>query len=240
MKLTVINAVVRSNKDNTEFSKYLHKVLLPNTEIIFEQVNYGFPSIECNFHGMVNGAEVVRLAQKAENEGSDGVFVNCFDDPGVYEARELIRIPVYGAYQPAILTAMGLADRIGIITTDKAGILSESRKAFLNGFEKRIFAVHDVDLKVLSLENNLDLLAERLAKTCIEMYEKEQIGALTLGCTGMYKVIGLLRKKLAEARCAVSVIEPLQNGVSYLEHIVKAGYSNALGVIDNVDLWKSR
>lgn len=240
MKLTVIHAVVRNSRDNPEYLQYLGEVLPPGTQIAFEQVEYGFPSIESDLHGIVNGSEVIRLARKAENEGADGVFVNCFDDPGVYAARELIQIPVFGAYQPAVLTAMSLADRVGIITTDKAGILSESRKALLNGFEKRIVAIRDVDMNVLSLEGNLDLLAERLTEICTIMHQEEQVGALTLGCTGMHKVIEMLRNKLKDANCPVTVIEPLQTGVSYLEYVVRNGYSNQLGVVDSIDAWKSR
>lgn len=240
MKLTVIHAVVGGDKNGDACLPYLREALRADTEISFERVPYGFPSIECDLHGMVNGAEIIRLAQKAEREGANGVFVNCFDDPGVYTARELVRIPVYGAYQPAILTAMGLADRVGVITTDKAGILSEERKARLNGFDRRLFSFRAVDMGVLSLKENMETLVERLTAACASLYETDHVGALSLGCTGMHEAIGPLRENLARVGCPVTVIEPLQNGVAYLEYIVRMGFSNALGVIDNVDSWKSR
>lgn len=240
MKLTVIHAVVSNGNENDEYLPYLQKVLSPGTEIAFERVKYGFPSVECSLHGIVNGSEIVRFVRKAEEDGSNGVFVNCFDDPGVYAARELVHIPVYGAYQPAVLTAMSLSDRVGIVTTDRAGIISEERKARLNGFDRRIASIRAVNIGVLSLEKNMAKLVDRLTATCEDMYEKDLIGALTLGCTGMHGAVGLLRAKLQAVGCPVKVIEPLQNGVAYLEHIVRMGYSNALGVIDNIDTWKSR
>jgi allantoin racemase len=240
MKLTVIHAVVRSDRKLEGYQAYLKKALCADTELDFERVEFGFPSIECDLHGMVNGAQIVRLVQKAEQDGADGVFVNCFDDPGVYAARELARIPVFGAYQPALLTAMGLAERVGIITTDRAGILSEERKARLNGFDGRVASIRAVDMGVLSLEGNLDLLVDRLAAACADMFETDRVGALTLGCTGMHAAIGPLRARLKAAGCPVAVIEPLQNGVSYLEHTVRMGYTNALGVIGDIDSWKDR
>jgi Asp/Glu/hydantoin racemase len=72
------------------------------------------------------------------------------------------------------------------------------------------------------------------------MYENDRVGALTLGCTGMHRAIGKVRENLAAEGCPLTVIEPLQNGVAFLEHIVSQGYTNALHVIKNVRLWKKR
>ena len=240
MKLRIIDAVIKDGGSDETCLPYLRQKLRPDTEVTFERVEYGFPSVESELHGMVNGSEIVRLVKKAEEEGADGVFINCFDDPGVYASRELVCIPVFGAYQPAVLTAMSLADRVGIITTDRAGIISEERKARINGFDRRIHAVRAVDMGVLSLAKNPDALVERLAVTCVEMYENDQIGALTLGCTGMHFAIEGLRAKLRAAKCPVTVIEPLQNGVAYLEHIVMQKYTNALHVVTDIDSWKKR
>jgi len=241
MKIVVINAVVRSERTEGEsLLAYLRKALRSDTEVVFERVECCFPSIECELHGTVNGAEIVQIAIEAERKGADGVFVNCFDDPGVYAAREIVQIPVFGGYVPAILTAMSLAERIGVITTDRAGILSEERKARLAGFGERIASIRAVDMGVLSLERNRDVLVERLTAACVDMYENDRVGALTLGCTGMHVAIGKLRENLAAAGCPVTVIEPLQNGVAFLEHIVSQGYTNALRVIDEVRSWKRR
>lgn len=241
MKLVVVNAVVKSGGTGEEsLLPYLRQALRPDTEVAFERVEFGFPSIECELHGTVNGAEIVQLAIKAEREGAAGIFVNCFDDPGVYAAREIVRVPVFGGYIPAILTGMGLAERVGIITTDRAGLLSEERKARLAGFGGRVTSIRAVDMGVLSLEGNLDMLVERLTVACVDMYENDRVGALTLGCTGMHRAIGKLRENLAAIGCPLTVIEPLQNGVAYLEHIVYQGYTNALRVIDGVRAWKKR
>lgn len=237
MLLTVIHAVVKSKQDSAVYSDYLTPSLSVGTQLTFERIERGFPSIESDLHGIVNAVEIIRLARRVEQDGAQGIFVNCFDDPGVYAARELLRIPIYGAYQPAMLTAMGLADRVGVITTDRPGILSEYRKASLNGYEKRLASVQAVDMDVLSLMQNPDLLEDKIAQSCIEMYEEKQVGAVVLGCTGMHQSIQGVRNKLREVACPVTVIEPLKNGVMYLEHTVRLGYSNALGVLDHADLY---
>ena len=47
----------------------------------------------------------------------------------VYALREMGLIPAVGPYEAAVTTALSLGERIGIITTDEAGILNEEKKA---------------------------------------------------------------------------------------------------------------
>ena len=200
MKIVVINAVVRDNPaDEENLLPYLRQALRPDTDVVFERVEFGFPSIECDLHGTVNAAEIVQIAIDAERKGADGIFVNCFDDPGVYAAREIVGIPVFGGYVPAILTAMSLADRVGIITTDRAGILSEERKARLAGFDKRIASIRAVDMGVLSLEKTLTCSLEDYP--CVQGHVRnDRVGALTLGCR-YAPAIGKVRENLAAEGC---------------------------------------
>ncbi len=240
MRLRIISAVPRERVRREEYFPYLRRTLRADTLLESDGVAYGFPSIECDLHGLVNGTEVIDCVVRAEREGADGAFVNCFDDPGVYAARELVCIPVFGGYQPAVLVAMSLAERVGVITTDAAGVLSEERKARQSGFSERIVCVRAVDMGVLSMDANIGLLAERITEACVNMYEADRVGAITLGCTGMHEAIGPVRENLKKLRCPVTVIEPLQNGVNFLESVVLQGYTNALGVIENIDSWKRR
>ena len=97
---------------------------------------------------MFNGTEVVREGLRAAERGAEGIFVNCFDDPGVQALREMVDIPVYGGYVPSILTALSLGGRVGIITTDHDGIANEERKARTEGFDGKIFSVVPADMMV--------------------------------------------------------------------------------------------
>ena len=53
----------------------------------------------------MGSADIVRKAMQAEADGCDGIYITCFADPGVQEAREQVRIPVVGGFQPVALTA---------------------------------------------------------------------------------------------------------------------------------------
>lgn len=236
--LQIISAVIHDEYNSEELIRYLRPFVADETALEVSSIEYGFPSIQSDLHSMVNGVEILRWIEKSKDHSVDGIVVNCFDDPAVYPLRELLRIPIVGGYQPSILTAMALSDRVGIITTDKAGILSEERKARLHGYDKRIFKIADINMDVLDLMIDADKLIERLVNICISMYLDDQIGAAVLGCTGMYKIAQDLRVELKKNSCPIQVVEPLQCAVGFVEFIARQGYSNALNVPIDLSTWR--
>ena len=228
MKIKLITAVTGISDEKKKLQKdYLEKYINNTTYVDFDYVGYGFPSIESETHGIFNATEIIQKAIIAEKDGYDGIFVNCFDDPGVFAIRELVKIPVYGGYLPSVLTALSLGERIGIITTDRNAILSEERKAVHVGIKDRIAAIEPVELGVLELGNK-DLLIKKLIEICSK-YEKEyRIQAASFGCTGMYYIIDELRARLKMQGCNIVVIEPLVTGIKFLETIIQLGFTNSL------------
>ena len=227
MKLTIItpvNAATEIVSDETE--SYAGRFLRSDTSLSFVSITEGYSSIESELHSLINGPAAYALIRQAEADGADGVFVNCFDDPAVYACRECMRIPVYGAYTPSVLTALGLAERVGVITTDVPGILSEERKARLMGVSERIGAIRCTDMSVTDLVSNKDALLASLVDVCREMYHKDRIGAVCLGCTGMAYAVDDLRVMLRERDCPVYVVEPIAAALTWLERTVILKQSN--------------
>ncbi len=227
MRIKLISAITGTTAhDNEEQLAYLKRYVHDETVIDYAGIESGFPSIESETQGIFNAVEIIKEALKAEHQGYDGVFVNCFDDPGVFAARELIKIPVYGGYMPSVSIAASLGERVGIITTDEDGILNEERKARQMP-NNRIVAIEPVNLGVLELRNEQTLLT-RLVKICIEFRERHRIQAVILGCTGMYYAIDRLRRELKTRGCNLAVIEPLASGLKYLETVIQLGHTNSL------------
>lgn len=204
---------------------YLSPYLHPETKIEFAQVAEGFPSVETELQGMVNGCQVVNIVNSLDDSYA-GVYVNCFDDPGVYACRELRKIPVIGPYQASLHTAAVLSDRIGVITTDRAGILSEERKATQLGFVNRIASIEPVDLAVADIRANQEAVIESVISICRKMVEEDRVTTICLGCTAMFYVVDNLRKRLKEENIQVTVIEPMLNAVKFLENMAMLGYTN--------------
>ena len=225
MKLTIIAPVCGCAAGmDAESAAFLRPLLHPDTELEFLGLEQGFPSVESELHVAFNAPEVVRTAKAAWERGSDGIFVNCFDDPGVFACRELLPIPVLGGYQAAVSTARLLADRWAVITTDQAGILSEERKA--RAWDFRPAAIRAVDMGVLDLCEDHTALLDRLEAACRSLREENRVGAVVLGCTCMCAVAAELQRRLRESGCPITVVEPFQVGVTQLERLARLGCSN--------------
>ena len=118
-------------------------------------------------------------------------------------------------------TAALLADRYAVLSTDRAGILNEERKARAYGFAPA--AIRCVDMGVENLETHTDVLLDRMEVACRELWEQERITAVIPGCTGMYAAAPELRARLKARGIPVQVVEPLTAGVTELERLVRLG-----------------
>ena len=227
MFLIPVNTDFTQRKE--DISAYLESYISPDMQIEFVQVSQGFLSVESELQGMVNGCHVVKAYLNRWDQ-FDGVYVNCFDDPGVYPCREIGYLPVIGPYQAAVSTASAIAERIGIITTDVAGILSEERKARKEGVAEKIVSIRPVNLPVSDIRSEQEVLTETLFQLCKEMVEKDRVSAICLGCTAMFYVADKLRDKLQQERVQVNIIEPIANGINVLQTLIRQNLTNAVPI----------
>lgn len=231
MILKMIVPIISEDEKETDqmckaMGEYLQKYLLPDTYLQFACLHHGFPFIETEMQGMINGAIAAIDVYRNTTADIDGVFMNCFDDPGVDECRELRKLPVIGPYQAAILSAVNLSDRVGIITTDEAGILNEERKARKIGMLEHIAAIRALNVSVENILEEKEKIVTATEDLCIKMVKEDRVGAICLGCTGLFYVYDELRRRLREKNMDVVIIEPLLNGVVTLETMVRLGYTN--------------
>ena len=238
MKLTVVIPVTDDTGDLGKKERDLIRShLLSDTELEIVTIQKGFPAIESELHAVFNAPSVVLAAKAAYERGSDGVFVDCFDDPGVFACRELLPIPVLGGYRPALSMAQLLAERYAVITTDRAGIQSEERKARASGFNPAV--IRAVNMEVLELRDDQDQRLRRLTEACLDLWETERCTAVVLGCTGMCGVAKELQQTLREAGLPMTVVEPYFTGLVQLESLVRLGYKNHVPdlalAMDNLD-----
>lgn len=227
MRIKVLTPVADNLSDiEKDMEQYLRPFLRENTELVFETLKYGFPSVENAVSDTLNGAQTVINLVDSDTAHLDGMFVNCFDDPGVYPCRELGKIPVIGPYAAALSSAILTGERIGIITTDEAGILSEERKLRETGLQNRVVAIQAVDLNVEDIKTLPEKVLEKLEEVCIQMVQVNRVNAICLGCTAMFYVTEELKKRLREKGIKISIIEPLLNGMLMLEMILTQGLTN--------------
>jgi allantoin racemase len=85
--------------------------------------------------------QVIENALAAEQAGYDGFVVGHFQDPGLYEARSALRIPVVGAGEATLHLAAQLGRRIGLVSIDPVFEVWHLEQAERYGLRERIAGI---------------------------------------------------------------------------------------------------
>jgi allantoin racemase len=197
-------------------------------DVTLEVVNIekGPASIESGFDEMLAAPAIVENAVRAEKDGCDGVFIDCFGDPGVVAAREMVSIPVVGAFQPAALTACALAGRWSVVTVLKNVVPMLRDLARRLGVESNIASLRDIDTPVLELQDK-DTFQKRLLVQIEKAVSEDGAEAVILGCTGMIGVARSLQEEMAKAGKPVPVIDPTAAALGYLQLLIRSGLTHS-------------
>lgn len=223
MSLVIKNIIpVTGDVITPEMIAYTAKYLSPDTELRTAQIKVGPPSIECEFDEAMAAPDVLRLCKEAEAEGCDGIFINCYGDPAVKAAREYVDIPVFGGFEPSLHLALGLADKVAVITVmDNVLPMIEGNVA-KSHFDGRVCCVRSIDIPVEDLQQHDKLVAALIEET-VEAIRTDGAQAVSLGCTAMVDVAEDVQKGLLERGYDIPVIEAAQAAVMLLELSAKMG-----------------
>ena len=151
-----------------------------------------------------------------------GVFINCYGDPAVKAAREYVDIPVFGGFEPSLHLALGLADKVAVISVmDNVLPMIEGNiaKAHLDG---RVCCVRSIDIPVEDLQQH-DKLVAALIRETLEAIQEDGAQAVSLGCTAMVDVAEDVQRGLLELGYDIPVIEAAQAAVMLLELEARMG-----------------
>lgn len=201
---------------------YICKYLDKDTQVTVSQIKQGQLSIESEYDEAMNAPHVITLCKEAETQGADGIFVDCFGDPGVRAARECVNIPVFGGFEPAIHMALGLGDKIGIVTVLKNVIPMIEGSLARAGLGNRVTSVRSVDIPVMDLEDH-DKLCGALIVEGRRAIEEDGISVLVLGCTGMVDVAETVQQQLNKEGYDIPVVEAAQAALMTVELYAKMG-----------------
>lgn len=222
MKLLDIVPVTAPGLITPEMESYINQYLSKDTTMDIVQITKGTLSIECEYDEAMCTPDIIAHCIEAEKAGYEGVFINCFGDPGVRAARECVDIPVSGEFEPVMHLALGMADRIGIVTVLPnvlPMIRGEIAKTHLDG---RVACVRSVDIPVLDLSSH-EKLCNALYEESLKAIREDGAEAIVLGCTAMVDVTETVQARLHEAGYRVPVLEAAQSAVMLLELTVKMG-----------------
>jgi len=85
--------------------------------------------------------QVIENALAAEHEGYDGFVLGHFQDPGLYEARSALDIPIVGTGETTLHFAAQLGRRIGLVSIDPVFEVWHLEQAERYGLSERIAGI---------------------------------------------------------------------------------------------------
>ena len=201
MKILVVDPIVK-----TEHTKDIDNVYsalkVKGVSLSFESLKQGPLFIETEEHEESAIPDLLRVIKEGEEKGYDGIIINCFGNPGLEEARKLVKIPVIGAGEASFLKMKEMERRFSVLTTVEEAVRRVRRNARKCGVEGFLVSVRPLGMHVLELGQK-GRLREALVVEGGKAVEVDHAEVVVLGCTGMAGNAEWLSKRLG-----VPVVDP--------------------------------
>ncbi|MEI2707370.1 MAG: aspartate/glutamate racemase family protein [Ilumatobacteraceae bacterium] len=163
----------------------------------------------------------------AQEEGIEGLVVNCMGDPGVDVMREILTIPVFGPAQTAMGVAAMLGRKFCVLTVlDRSRPLVDDQVRKF-GLESRYAGCEVIEIPVLDFGNDPDETLRHLHEAARAAVETRKADVLVLGCTGWTGLGEKIRVFLAGLDHDVPVIDPLPVTIRTLGALLEEGLAHS-------------
>lgn len=197
--------------------------------ITFDEVclKSGPASIETHFDEVLCAPYTVAAAIAAEKDGIDAVIINCMGDPGLYAAREVVSMPVFGPCETSLHVAAMMGHRFSVVSVVESVRPMFERNALLYGLAGKVASLRMVNIPVLEIERDADRLLDRLVVESTRAISEDHADCIVLGCTGFLGVAERLEQKLHAAGHPVRVINPMPTTALIAAAFVHGGLAHS-------------
>jgi allantoin racemase len=196
---------------------------------------YRYNTMKCS------DAAVERII-KAEKEGYDAVVISCMYDPGLFEAREVVDIPVMGTLEASGLVCMMMGQMFSIVCPDQVVTSVLRRTVDAYGFKARCASLRHIDCVACNLypdktptEEIMRRLVE-VGKKCVE----DGAEVLIPGCS----IIGTLYTKAFKKDpidvIGVPVLDPQIVAFKMAEMMVDLRVKVGYPAVSRIGMWKKQ
>ncbi len=178
----------------------------------------GPPGIESQRQADLTIGPMLELA--AAQQDAAGYVIACFGDPGLHALRDQTRLPVVGIQEAAVMTALTLGQRFGVIAILQKSIPRHLRAFGAMGVIDRLAGDRALGLGVAELADSERSLNAMIA-TGKKLRDDDGANVLIMGCAGMARY----REPLQQAT-DLPVVEPSQAAVSMALGQIKLNLSH--------------
>ena len=178
----------------------------------------GPPGIESQRQADLTIGPMLQLA--AAQKDAAGYVIACFGDPGLHALRDQTALPVLGIQESAVMTALTLGQRFGVIAIMAASIPRHLRAFGAMGVLDRLAGDRALGLGVADLADPDKSLAAMIA-TGKRLRDDDGANVLIMGCAGMAHYRAVL-----EDETGLPVVEPCQAAASMALGQIALGQSH--------------
>jgi allantoin racemase len=226
MKIRAVTPVITESFGPLILEEF-SRVAGPATEISNVFLRSGPASVESAYDEAVAIPDVIARVCEAEAEGMDAVIINCFGDPGLDAAREVVSIPVVGPCEASMHVAAMLGHKFSVITVLERLIPELDLHAQKYGVASKLASGRSVELPVLDLEKGRQQFVGRMIEKAIEAVEEDGAHVIVLGCTGLAGLAEQVKAGLARRGFDIPVIDPAATALKLAEALVGAGLTHS-------------
>jgi allantoin racemase len=222
MEITVINPTITS-RWNESSRHYYAQAARPDTKVTVLSLDWGTASIESYRDEALVIPGILTRVVEAEGAGADAVIIDCMADPGLYAARELVRIPVVGPAQASMHLAALLGHRFSVLALFDHDIPEVEEQVARYGLSTKLASTRAFNIPVLALEEDIDVTVGVLVDVGEKAVREDHAHVLIPGCTGLAGLAQRIQAGLAERGCEVPVLDPPTVALKVAESLVDLG-----------------
>jgi len=140
--------------------------------------------------------------------GIGAVSVGCFYDPGLWELREALDVPVVGIGEASLLLAGPVASRLAVVVGDWKWVPKMEENARALGLAHRICAWRSVDRSVQAMQDDPNEALAAVRRAALSARDEDHAEAVILGCGAL---AGMTERLVLDL--GIPVIDPTAAGV---------------------------
>lgn len=142
-----------------------------------------------------------------EAHAIEAVSIGCFYDPGMWELREALEIPVVGIAEASILVGGFLASRMAVLIGDWKWLPKMEQNARHTGMAHRICAWRSIELSVQAIQDDPEGCYQAIYREARAARDEDHAEGIILGCAALAGTAARLQGDLR-----MPVVDPVAAG----------------------------
>jgi allantoin racemase len=190
----------------------LDSVRRPDVRFDVVHLARGPDNLEYHYFEHLVMDDILGLIRKAERDRYHAAVVGCFYDPGLREARELVRIPVTAPAEASMHIAATLGHKFSIIVGRRKWVPKMEDNLNMYGLEKKLASFRILNFTVNRMRREREGLERAIAREAKLAIVEDGAEVVILGCT----VEAGFSRRLMQ-RLKVPVVDPVIVSFKYAE-----------------------